>query len=265
MIRQRVNLVDSHCHLSSSPLKEHLTKVLTASQVVGVGKIVVPMTNSKELNWFRAHLREKCLFFALGIHPSAVEETNWSRTRDEFITMISQKPTKIVALGEVGLDKTYPVSLNEQLKLFLNQLKLAEEVHLPLIIHNRGCRHLFYQLIQEGTLRPPAVFHSFIGRPSWLQFLLEKGFYIGLGGLALGLSFNPQNWQLIKKWKSRLLLETDAPFLLPPSLKGREKYNQPANVRIIAEVIAPKLGVSLKELAKITTQNAVNFFQLNED
>ncbi len=265
MVWQKLELIDSHCHLSYSPLREHLKEVLAASRVAGVRRIVVPMTSPREFGWFRTHLKLENLFFALGVHPSAIEKVDWPKVKDQILTLINQQPTKIIAIGEVGLDSTYPFSLDNQLTLFLKQVKLAKKLQLPLIIHNRGCRHLFHQLILEGTLQPPAVFHSFIGRPSWLEFLFKKGFHIGLGGLALGSSFNSQNWQLIKKWQERLLLETDAPFLLPPPLKGKEKYNQSANVKIIAEVIALKLGISLKELAKITTQNAVNFFQLNEN
>ena len=255
--------IDSHCHLFLKPLSQNLNRVIDQAQKAGIKKIIIPATDLADFNWIKSHINRPGLYFCLGIHPSQIKaKLKWPEVAQEIQKIKSAYPNKIVAIGEIGLDSQVNTSLNRQISWLERQVQLAEKLHLPIVIHNRGCQAHFQKLILSHKMDKPGVFHSFIGKPAWLSFILKHGFYIGLSGLATYSSFNPKNWLIIKSNLDRIIFETDAPFLLPSQLKSSQTFNQPANVKIIAEFIASKLNGNIKFINQTSSQNALKLFNL---
>ena len=188
---------------------------------------------------------------------------------DELRILAQNKKT--VAIGEIGLDhfqyKNYPeITENEkdnQVLLFLEQLKIAKKFKKPVIIHCREAQNLILDTLRNFIKKSGpihGVFHCFEGNEDYLKKVLDMGFYIGFDG---NITY-PENNSLIKLVhcvpKNRLLLETDSPFLTPMQFRGTR--NEPSFILKTAEFIAGKLKVNKEKLAKQTTDNANLLFVL---
>jgi TatD DNase family protein len=196
------------------------------------------------------------LFAVVGIHPNDAEL--WNETAEAKIREWSRHP-KVVAIGEIGLDFYWdkaPVSAQE--KAFRDQINLAKELDVPIVIHNREAgRQILDVLKSEGVAGLAGVFHCFSETMEIANEILELGFHISFtGNLTFKKSELPQVAKLIPI--ERLLLETDCPFLSPEPKRGRR--NEPAHVIYIAQKLAEITGLPLEEIARITTENAHRLF-----
>ncbi len=255
-------MIDTHCHLQIKPLRDKIKEVIGQAKKEGVTKIICPMVKKSDLEWIKNQIDLEGVYFGLGIHPGGVDEVDdWEKLQNQIIDLCKKYPQKIVAIGEIGLDVKYP-NKAKQIEMFKKQIELAGELDLPIIIHNRGARNEFKEIFQN-QVKVKGVFHAFVGKPDWLYWIVNKGFYVGLGGMVTWESFNQSNWEVLKSWQDKIVLETDAPFLLPTILKGKKSYNQPVNVKIIANFIAYKLGLGVKDIDRITTENSNYLFKLS--
>lgn len=255
-------LVDTHAHLTDSRFAGQENGVIERAKEAGVEIIICPsgdLADAKKV----VRLADKYhgVYGCVGMYPGAGQKSpNW-REDLAVIRGLIENNKKIVGVGEIGLD-SYWVERDEATEkaMFVAQLEMASEIDKPVIIHNRLCHKLMRGLIEGMSLVPRGVFHCFSGDKEFLEWVLAKGFYVGFGGNVTYPS-NQGLQELVKLVpEERLLLETDSPYLPPTGKRGER--NEPANVRITAQMIADLRGVSLQALGEQTTKNAGALFKL---
>ncbi|MGB9698088.1 MAG: TatD family hydrolase [Thermodesulfobacteriota bacterium] len=256
-------LVDSHAHLEMKDFDKDRERVIARAQEAGVKYIITVATNIPDT--FKAleiaH-KNAGVFVALGIHPHEAKEIK----EEDFAELrrLAQEE-KVVAFGEIGLDFYRQHSPREiQLRRFRELLRLAQELTLPIIIHAREAeKEILNILRQEANGQWRGVFHCFSGDLAMAQQVIQMGFFISIPGTITFKKSLPQQEVVQKIPLERILLETDAPFLAPEPYRG--KRNEPAYVRFTAEKIAQLKGLSLADVARITSLNARLLFGVGED
>ena len=251
-----LDFTDSHCHLNHADFGEETDAVVQRALDAGVRRIVTIGTrleNTAELLAL-AHKYPQ-IFVTVGVHPEYVAEREVSA--DE-IAQAATSDEKIIALGEAGFDYFYdPDTKAAQRKLFKNHLIAARKTGLPLVIHTRCAEQDTVDALSEFP-DVTGVLHCFSSKAELAKFGLERGWYLSASGI---LTFKKaQDLRDIFKDVplNRLLIETDAPYLAPVPYRG--KRNEPSFVVKTAEVLAELKGVSLEDLAKITTENFLTLF-----
>lgn len=258
-------LVDSHCHLHDRQFftEEQARERLARARAAGVSKMVCIGTDVADSLAAREFAREnEGVYFTFGIHPNEVDEATKReenlRRLDEFLDseeagQVLQDP-KCVAIGEVGLDYHFEgFSREAQIALFERMLALAEKKDLPLSFHVREGFSDFFGIVANFP-KVRGVVHSFTDSKKVLKRILaETKFFVGVNGLATysTLPLAPL---------SRILLETDAPFLAPKPFRG--EMNEPAYIREIAEWLAETTGESLEKVAAVTTENVEKLYRI---
>lgn len=280
-------LIDTHAHLDFPQFDQDRNKIIQRAKKASV-KTILNVGTSLKNSRKSIELTQKHdnIYASVGLHPHEATHFDTLEYRSKAAMPKNlAKHLKVVAIGECGLDyyrlpkdKKQKAQLKEkQKKLFKAQLGLAQELSLPVIIHNRNAHqdviHIIKQTINYQQSRPEAgqpateainnfrgVFHCFSGDKNFLQQVLDLGFYIGFCG---NLTFkNAKNLQEIAKIAplEKILLETDSPFLSPEPFRG--KRNEPKNVKIIAEFLAQLKGIPFEKFVQTTTQNAEKLFNL---
>jgi TatD DNase family protein len=251
-------LIDTHCHLADPAYAPDLPDVLERAWSAGVGRIVVIGETRERAEAALAMVTaEPKLAAAAGIHPH--DAHGWSPESESWLRELL-KDSRIVALGETGLDYHYdhsPRSL--QHRAFEAQLGLAQTAGKPVIIHAREADEDVAAIL-GGHPDLTVVLHSFSSGMALLRAGLVLRHYVSFSGMV---TF--KNWRLddaiLETPLDRLLLETDGPYLAPVPHRG--KRNEPAYVRQVAERIAAVRSMSVDELIRITGQNARRVFQLS--
>jgi len=251
-------LIDTHAHVNFKAFAQDSDEVIKRcleNQVwlINVGSQYATSKKAVEI----AEKYPQGVYAAIGLHP--IHALDSFKTAD-YRQFLSSK--KVVAIGEIGLDykSEYLSFKEEQKKVFLEQMKLAQEVNLPIIFH---CRQAHAELLeflkskiknQKSKLK--GVIHCFTGSWSVAEEYLKMGLFLGFNGIIFKLNLD----EVIKKTPlERILLETDCPYLTPPPMEGR---NEPIYVKYIAEKIAQIKNLSYEEIIKVTTANARFLFNL---
>jgi len=252
-------LVDTHAHLQWASFDKDREKVMSRARKAGVEHIVnigFDLEGSRKA----VELAKKYngLYATLGIHPHNADQLN-QNALDE-LRKLSENP-KVVAIGEIGLDYYRNLSPREtQKKAFEAQLLLAEELKLPVVIHNREAHIDTLKMVSKFEGKIGGIMHCFSGDREVAERCVKSDFYISFAG---PVTFpNSHELRRIAKWTGldKILLETDSPWLAPQNKRGRR--NEPAFLLFIAEKIAELKGISVDELAEATTENAREIFQL---
>jgi TatD DNase family protein len=248
-------LVDTHCHLGSEQFGADLDAMLARAWEAGVGHIVVVGESPAAAGRARELAeRDSRLSATAGVHPH--DAATWSEETDRWLGAALQDPL-VVAAGEMGLDYHYDHAPREtQRSVFDRQLALATEAGKPAVIHAREADEDVAAVLGNHP-RAIVILHSFSSGPALLQAALANGYYVSFSGMA---TF--KNWGRDEMLRavpdSRLLLETDAPYLAPVPHRG--KRNEPAFVRHTAERIALVRGQTAEALIAITGANARRVF-----
>ncbi len=258
-----MEFIDTHSHLFAEEYSDDLKEVIDRAKEVGVSKICMPNIDCSSIEaMLKISGRYKGYCYSMiGLHPTSVE-MNYREQLNEMRHLL-HAPNEFVGIGEVGLDfywdKTY---LRQQLDAFHIQLQWALEYQLPLIIH---CRDAFEEMvdlmqpyIKEASLR--GIFHSFAGTEKEAEKLLQfSGFKLGINGIV---TFKKSSLPLTLKMipLARLVLETDSPYLAPAPNRG--KRNESANVKEVGRKLSEIYGLTIQEVADITTRNALEVFRL---
>lgn len=248
-------LIDTHAHID---MYENWEEIVEDAQQNGIKKIVIP---SVEEQYFQKIINiinsNDNLYGMLGIFPT--EAKTWDdNILDKMKELASNK--KIVAIGEIGLDyywdKTF---VDKQKDIFVKQIKLANELDLPIVIHDREAHKDCFDIIKElGVKNNKVLFHCFSGSPEFAMECVKEGWYIALGGVVTFKNAIKAKEVAKTIPLSHLVLETDSPYLTPVPFRGKE--NRPAYVRYVAEEIAQLREVNIEEIIETTTQNAEKFF-----
>ncbi len=266
-----LSLVDTHCHLNLDDFEHDCQQVVERARANGVSRILIPgidIETSRSAIKIAHQLPEA--YAAVGVHPnSALSWTN--ETLIELKQLVSEG--KVVAIGEIGLDYYRDFAPRQaQYAIFLEQLELAAELGLPVIIHNRDasddiCNILmgWVDKLSGSSTRLtecPGVLHSFSAGVEMARSMAKLRFSIGITGPVT--YHNAQELQAVVTSMPLecLLIETDAPYLPPQAYRG--KRNEPANVRIVAEKIAELKDQPVELVASITTAAADRLFDWRE-
>lgn len=252
-------LVDSHCHLPMIDLAEHggsLDRVLAGAAEAGVGHMLCVSVDLESYPQVLATARRyDNVFASVGIHPNSPPADG---VAPETLAELAADP-RVVAIGETGLDYFRSEGdLDWQHQRFRSHIRAARLAGKPLIIHTREARADTLRLMrEEGAEQVGGVMHCFTEDWDTAARAMELGFYISFSGIVTFR--NAQALQDVARRvpAERLLVETDAPYLAPVPLRGRQ--NQPAYVRQVAEFLARLRGEDLDALIARTTEN---FFQL---
>ena len=261
-------LADTHCHLDFNRFDTDRDQVVINAQKSGVERILNPGINL-ESSKSAIGLSDKYaeVFAAVGVHPN--DGFSWEKGAINQLRDLASHP-KVVAIGEIGLDYYRDFTPRDlQKKMFNEQLSLAAELGLPVIIHSRESlvdviRMLtvwLNQLAESGSelLHRPGVLHSFSGDDNLANQVLHQNFFIGITGPVTFRNAKAHQDIVSRLPIQQLLIETDAPFLTPHPKRG--KRNEPANVNLVAEKIAELHQESYNNIAEITSANAFQLFQ----
>ncbi|MBO5443014.1 MAG: TatD family hydrolase [Alphaproteobacteria bacterium] len=257
-------LVDSHCHLDFNDFEEDFEEVLNRAKENGVTTILNAGNNINELEQ-QLELSEKYPFIytAVGVHPHNASEYKDIKAED-FIAQTKHK--KVVGIGECGLDYYYDYSpKEEQVKVFVEQIRAAQQTGLPLIIHTRDADEDTIEILKEEYEKAPfsGEIHCFSSSKKLAEFALSIGFYLSASGIITFNKSNDLRDIFAEVPLDRLLVETDAPFLAPIPMRGRR--NEPSFVLHTAEKLAQIKDISLEELAQITSDNFFKLFRKASD
>src|SRR5262245_5028673 len=256
--QQSTMLVDHHCHLDFPDFADDLDGVVGRAKTAGVGLMVTISTRIKRFDQIKGIAeRYDNVFCSVGTHPHyAHEELD---VAVEEIVRLAQHP-KVVAIGEAGLDYFYDNSPRAaQAEGFCNHIAAARETQLPLVIHARDADADTAAILEEETAKGPfpAVLHCYTGGADLARRGLALGLYVSFSGILTFKKSEELRAVAAEVPLDRVLVETDAPYLAPGKFRG--KRNEPAYVAITAAEVARVKGVSVAELAGITTEN---FFRL---
>ncbi|MCD6353029.1 MAG: TatD family hydrolase [Proteobacteria bacterium] len=253
-------LIDSHAHLTLSQFDDDREMVIQRAREAGLKHIITVGLDIEDCHKAIMLAEEYDFIFAsVGIHPHDVKSID-TKTYSRLKRLSAHD--KVVAIGEIGLDFYRNLSPRKiQFPRFREQLQLAREVSLPVIIHDREAHQETLKILQEERAETiGGVIHCFSGDLAMAKSCLDLGFYISIPGT---ITFkNSRDYQdLVRELPlNRLLLETDSPFLTPHPFRG--KRNEPAYVYYTAKTVARVKNIDVAELADITTCNAQKLFGL---
>lgn len=261
-----MQLIDTHTHLFSEQFSENATTiqaVLQRATEAGVSHCFLPNVDSSTLdamNRLADEFPQICLPM-IGLHPCSVKE-NWKEELALIENELKTGVRRYWGIGETGIDLYWDTTFFAQQQIALHQqAEWAKTYHLPLILHTRSAFNETFSLIKEhADSHLSGIFHCFVDDVAAAEQILSLGnFYLGIGGV---LTFKNSGLAetLIHLPLEAMVLETDSPYLAPVPYRG--KRNESAYIRLVAEKLAQIKGVSVEEVAHITTQNARKLFGL---
>ncbi len=253
-------LIDTHCHLDMSAYEADFTEVLARASAAGVTRIIsvgIDLESSRRA--IALAEQHDGIYATVGVHPHNVAELG-EESYAELRRLCSHP--KVVAYGEIGLDyvKNYaPVALQKE--HFARQVALAKELQLPLVVHDREAHDDIMEMLEgAGPFPAGGVMHCFSGDATFARRVLALGFYISIPGVVTFAKAEMLHGAVRGIPLGSLVLETDGPFLAPVPKRG--KRNEPQLMLFTAQKVAELKGVSLEEVARQTTMNAVRLFSL---
>lgn len=264
-----MHLVDSHTHLSSFARRGTAGDAIRRAVEAGVERMVTIGTEPYDWSTNRdlAASHPGVVDYTVGLHPTSVDD-QWEAALADLPAALDWEPGP-VGLGEMGLDRFHlPKDRDEAARIFARQenafraqLNLARGSSLPLVIHSRGAVEECIEMIDgSGVNWSRVVFHCFSDGPELLAPILTRGGRASFTGIVTYKNAENVRESLKRQPLDRLMFETDAPYLAPVPKRG--KPNEPAYVRHTVAFAAEVLGLSLEELARLTTGNAKAFYGL---
>jgi TatD DNase family protein len=255
-------LIDSHCHIVFRNFEEDLDEVATRWRDAGVRALLHACVEPAEIPAIRALAdRFPEMRYSVGVHP--LDTQHWCPDTVDVLRKAALDDSRVVAIGELGLDLFRDKNLEEQLAVLRPQLDLAVELNLPVIVH---CRDAAEPMLDELRTRrseglcPTGVMHCWGGTPEEMHAFLDLGFYISFSGTVTFPKALATHACAEQVPEDRFLVETDCPFLAPVPRRG--KRNEPAFVASVASRVADLRGVDVDRVAAVTTSNARRLFKL---
>ncbi|BAZ53307.1 TatD family hydrolase [Nostoc ellipsosporum NOK] len=259
-----MQLIDTHVHLNFDIFQPDLAAVQSRWQEAGVVQLVHSCVEPSEFSSIQAIAYQfPEVSFAVGLHP--LDADRWHSDTADKILSLATSESKVVAIGEMGLDFYKADNTEQQRMVFEAQLAIASKLNLPVIIHCRDAANQVREILQKwqdtegGNLR--GVMHCWGGTPEETQWFVDLGFYISFSGTVTFKNAKDIQASAAMVRSDRLLIETDCPFLAPVPKRG-QKRNEPAYVRHVAEQVAQLRGETVEAIAAQTTQNACKLFGL---
>lgn len=252
------NIFDTHAHYADRAFDEDREQILASLPEKGV-KYVTLASSSVEDTAENSELAQKYdyIYAAAGVHPESVD-TNPADYLETVRKAISENP-KIRAVGEIGLDYHYDgYDREKQIKLFREQLELARELDMPVIVHSRDACADTLVLLRE--FKPKGVVHCFSGSAETAREIIRLGMYIGFTGVLTFKNAKKALRALAEVPLDRLLLETDCPYMAPVPFRG--KRCDSSMIAYTAQKAAEIKGIPVDELLEITCRNGMALYNI---
>lgn len=255
-------LIDTHAHIQDEDLLKDLENVLARAAEAGLEKIICVgydlHSSQAALNLARKYRQ---VYAVVGIHPHDANSLN-TEVIQKIYTMA--RDPRVLAIGEIGLDFYRDLSPREQQrKAFREQIKLAQELGKPIVIHDRDAHQEVLEIIRaEKAGKNQGIMHCYSG---WLPLavdLIKEGFYLSFAGPLTFKNARKTQEVAAKIPMDKILIETDCPYLAPDPLRG--KLNEPANVKYVAAKLAELRNKSIDEIAYLTNLNAKKVYRIKD-
>lgn len=251
------NIFDSHCHYDDVKFNDDRKEVLSSLKEKGVCGIIHAATDIKSSLYGISQAKKyDFAYTAIGIHPEELENL-----KDDYINKLKElsQYKKVVAIGEIGLDYYWTKdNRQKQIEVFENQLVLASELNLPVIIHSRDatkdCMDLLYKY------KPQGVVHCFSGSAETAREIISLGMYISFTGVLTFKNAKKAREALMVIPEDKLLLETDAPYMAPEPNRG--KRCDSSMIPYIAEKISEMKNIPTQDILNKCTQNTKELFNI---
>ena len=255
-----MQLIDTHVHINFDVFQGNLSSLRQRWQSAGVAHLVHSCVEPTEFQGMQSIAdRFPELSLAIGLHPLDVNK--WEADTASKMLDLAKSDARVVAIGETGLDFFKADDCAAQIAVLQEQLKIAQQLDLPVIIHCRDAAPQLKQVLSDfkqdyGSVR--GVMHCWGGNVEETKWFLDLGFYISYSGIVTFKSAKQVQAAAKTVPSDRLLIETDCPFLAPVPKRG--KTNEPAFVLHVAEYLAQLRATSLETIAEQTTENACRLF-----
>lgn len=252
-------LIDSHCHLDFPNFAEDLDQVVARARAAGVGAMLtIGTTLAKSAQVIAVAERFPNIWASVGIHPHEAEAE--PDVQAQTLIGMSAHP-KVIAVGETGLDYFYEHAPREAQKAnFRAHIQAARETGLPIIIHTRDADEDTAEILRDEAAKGafPGLIHCFTSGAALADVAIELGLYISFSGIVTFKTAANLREIAARVPDDRILVETDSPYLAP--IPHRGKRNEPAFVADTARVVAAARGISVEDLARLTTANFTRLF-----
>lgn len=251
-----MGLFDSHSHLNDEKFDEDREKTIDEIVKSGVTNFITAgysVESSKKA--IEIAKKYDFIYTTAGVSPNDIpqdEDELWKQLAE--IENIAKNNSKVLAIGEIGLDYYWNTENKElQRKAFIEQIKIANKLNLPIVIHTREAVMDTLQILKENKVIKTGVFHCCPQNRELIKEGLKLGFYISFAGPITFKSSKNAVEMINLVPNDRILIETDSPYLAPEPVRGTR--NTPANVKFVAQKIAEAKGLSLEEVEKMTFEN----------
>lgn len=254
--------IDSHCHLDKldlSPYENNFSSMLNAAFERNISRLLCVSIDLEQFKGMYRLINDQARVFAsLGVHPLHVENEAGIVSIQALMDLVDQH-SKIIAIGETGLDYFYQTDTKEQQQQsFINHLQAADHLAMPVIVHTRDAREDTLSLIRAHGGESGGVLHCFTESLEMAKAALDMNYLISFSGIVTFR--NAQELRDVVKEipLDKILIETDAPYLAPIPYRG--KKNEPKYVVEVAQCIADLKGVSVEKVAQVTSDNFYRLF-----
>ncbi|MBE9223045.1 TatD family hydrolase [Cyanobacterium stanieri LEGE 03274] len=258
-----MQLIDTHVHVNFDRFQGDLEEVSHRWREKGVSKLVHSCVHPDEFETIKKlSLQFPELYCAVGLHPLDTQRWEGEKTAQKILHF-AQSFSKVVAIGEMGLDFYKDDNSSVQEEVCWRQLEIAHQLDKPVIIHCRDAAKAMVKLLQDffkSKGKVNGVMHCWTGNPEETQWFLELGMYVSFSGVVTFKNAHSVHESAKIVPSERLLIETDCPFLAPAPYRG--KRNEPAYVLHVAEKLAELRKEALEAIASTTTANAHKLFKL---
>ena len=251
-------MIDTHTHLYLEQFRDDIDDVISRAKAVGVEKFYLPSISSK-YNKSMHDLEKKFpddIFCMIGLHPCSVDD-NFDLELDFVKKKIKEHNYK--AIGEIGIDLFHEKKyFDQQVIAFEQQIKLAIENDLPIVIHSRDSFDEIFEVLEKfKSEKLRGIFHCFTGNIDQAHRIIDLNFHLGIGGV---LTFkNGKISEFLNEIPiNKIVLETDSPYLAPSPYRGTR--NESSYLKIIADKLAEIYNLKIDEISKITQQNSIEVF-----
>lgn len=252
-------IFDTHAHMDDRAFDADRSALLAQLPAQGIALIMNPGCS---LDSSRAAValagQYDYLYAAVGSHPDAADEVN-EETLAQY-RLLARSSAKVRAIGEIGLDYHYEDIPREiQQRAFRAQMSLAQELKLPVIVHEREAHEDGMKIVEEFP-DVTGVFHCYSGSLEMAKMLIRRGWYIGFGGVLTFKNARKAVEVAAQIPLERIVLETDCPYMSPEPFRGRR--NDPGRLHLVAEKLAQLRGVSVAEIENITLENGKKLYRI---
>lgn len=249
-----MKIFESHAHLDFPQFDKDRDRLINKIFSSGIEYLInIGVDKKTSTNSIRLAEKFDQIYASVGYHPHDAKDYDETFIRDKA------RHKKVIAIGEIGLDYYRNLSPKEvQKKVFDKQIKIAQDLDLPIIVHDRDAHDDCYDILCENNAEK-VVFHCFSGDEIFAEKVIEKGWFISFTGTITYKNSKMEN--IVRHVpEDKFFIETDSPYLSPHPRRG--KRNSPLNLQYIIEKISEIKGTTPKKIANYSYNNAINFFKL---